>query len=149
MQNVREIQKIVEHGLKRTGLSARQASLAACEREDLVRDIRRGRVPSFLRMRALLDTLGVTIEIIDPTNRSSSPPENLNKPGVNSENPIDKALLKTAIETCERGLDEIDRELEAGKKAEMVLAIYDLLGDNESSTDNKNNIVKLITRNVA
>ena len=107
-------------------------------------------MPSADKLEAACKALGLEFYFGFPEPpRPPAPPENLNNPPVHSDNPIDKALLKTAIETCERGLDEIDRELEAGKKAEMVLAIYDLLGDNESSTDNKNNIVKLITRNVA
>ena len=133
--------------LKKSGRSAREVSLAAVGHESAIRSIKRGLDLRVSTAEALCRELDLEFYIGPP--RPPAPPENLNNPPVHSDNPIDKALLKTAIETCERGLDEIDRELEAGKKAEMVLAIYDLLGDNESSTDNKNNIVKLITRNVA
>ena len=54
--------------------------------------------------------------------------------------PIDRDRLQAAIEAVEEGLAETRRKLAAGKKAELVLAAYDMLGDRQS----RDNIIRLV-----
>lgn len=63
MKTIDDIQEVIERGLKEAGISARKASLLACGREDLIRDIRRGRMPSYDRVANVLEVLGMSIEI--------------------------------------------------------------------------------------
>ncbi len=63
VNTIEDIQQIIEGALKDAGISARKASLLACGREDLIRDIRRGRMPSFDRVARILEVLGISIKI--------------------------------------------------------------------------------------
>ena len=63
MKTIEYLQQVIESALKDAGISARKASLLACGREDLIRDIRRGRMPSYDRVAKILEVLGISIEI--------------------------------------------------------------------------------------
>ena len=69
MMSNEHIVDLIGRALFETGKSARQASLEACEREDLVRDIRRGRMPSFDRMLKLFNVLGIKAEYMTSKER--------------------------------------------------------------------------------
>ena len=58
-----ELQKLVEKGLKKSGLSARQASIRAVGHDGLIRDIRKGRNPSFSNACKLLEVLNIGLDI--------------------------------------------------------------------------------------
>ena len=58
-----------------------------------------------------------------------------------SINDFDKDVLIKSIETVERGLNETNRVMEPTDKAELVVAVYDMLNNKEDL--NTNNIVKL------
>lgn len=54
---------------------------------------------------------------------------------------LDTARLRLAVETVEEGLSAARTTMEAGKKADLVLAVYDLL---EGSGANKAQVLKLV-----
>ncbi len=56
------IQALIASRLDETGMSARQASIMAAGHGDLIRDMKRGRIPSFDRVCRLLEVLGVRVE---------------------------------------------------------------------------------------
>lgn len=56
----------VERGLAAKGLSARRASLDVVGNDGLIRDIRAGRIPSFDRLAALFEYLGIALELGAP-----------------------------------------------------------------------------------
>ena len=61
--NSLDLQEIVHNCLKTTGLAARQASIQAVGHDGLIRDIKKGRMPSFDRVVKLLNVLGMQVEI--------------------------------------------------------------------------------------
>ena len=63
------------------------------------------------------------------------------KPMPISINDFDKVVLIKSIETVEIGLKETRRVMEPADKAELVVAVYDMLNDKEDLKTN--NIVKL------
>lgn len=50
---------------------------------------------------------------------------------------LSKEHLKTAVETCEIGLDAADKTVNATQKAELIVAIYQLLNEEEQHTNRK------------
>lgn len=55
------LKKIVQEGLKRRGISARQASIDAVNSEHLVKNILAGREPSFYSVEKLFERLGINL----------------------------------------------------------------------------------------
>lgn len=55
---------------------------------------------------------------------------------------LDMERLKIAIESTEEGLRAAKREMTPSKKAELVLAVYDLLDDTSSAT--RERVLKLV-----
>ncbi len=55
----------------------------------------------------------------------------------------DRARLQAAIEAVEEGLSETRRRLHPAKKAELVLAAYDLMAGPDASRDNVIRLVRL------
>jgi len=55
----KDLLAIINHALDERGISARKASILATGTPELVRDMRRGRVPSVARFRALCDVLNL------------------------------------------------------------------------------------------
>ena len=106
----------IERALKARGVSARQASIQAVGHGELVRDIRRGRTPSWDRIRALCDVLGMEF-YIGPVREPAS---------------VDDRRLELALETAERGLKTSGQTLSATDKARFVASIYDLIGKERS-----------------
>lgn len=67
--------------------------------------------------------------------------KNENTPRSKAHDSLDLATLKLAIETLEEALEVTDRAISANKKANLIVAIYDLL---LQETENKEPILRLI-----
>lgn len=103
----------VERALRTRGWTARRASMKAAGTPELIRDMRRGRVPSVKRFRALCEALDLEF-YVGPKRVKDS---------------IDAARLEQALETADQVLAETGRNLERADKAKAVSAIYDLIGE--------------------
>ena len=106
----------IERALKARGVSARQASIQAVGHGELIRDIRRGRTPSWDRIRALCEVLGLEF-YVGPVREPAS---------------VDDRRLELALEAAERGLKTSGQTLGATDKARFVASIYDLIGKERS-----------------
>ena len=106
----------IDRALKARGVSARQASIQAVGHGELIRDIRRGRTPSWDRIRALCDVLGLEF-YVGPVREPAS---------------VDDRRLELALETAERGLKRSGQDLSATDHARFVASIYDLIGQERS-----------------
>jgi len=62
---------------------------------------------------------------------------------VSKQAALDADLLETVIEVIEEALDDADRELSPAKKAQLVVAIYDLYQDSEKDVD-KASVLRLV-----
>lgn len=60
-----------------------------------------------------------------------------------SHGPLDAARLKLALETVEEGLHQTNRTMAPDKRAELVLAVYDLYAD-DVSTQTQERILRLV-----
>ena len=89
--------------------------------------MRRGRVPSVERVRALCAVLDLEF-YIGPLRPSPA---------------VDRFRLERALGVAERGLEMKGRVMNHAEKARFVSAIYALIGE-ESETDNAESIVHLI-----
>lgn len=58
--------------------------------------------------------------------------------------PVDIERLTAAIEAVEEGLAAINRRLASGKKAELILAAYDLMAESEDGMEKIVNFIKLV-----
>ena len=83
---------------------------------ELIRDIRRGRTPSWDRIRALCGVLGLEF-YIGPVREPAS---------------VDDRRLELALDTAERGLKTSGQALSTADKARFVASIYDLIGKERS-----------------
>ena len=101
----------INRALRARGWSARQASLEAVDSPELIRDMRRGRLPSVERLRALCDVLDFEF-YIGPRRPAAI---------------IDERRLEDALEAAERTLKTNTIDLAPREKARAVAAIYELL----------------------
>lgn len=101
----------INRALRERGWSARQASMEAVGAPELIRNIRRGHLPSMERMQALCEVLGLEF-YIGPTR----------EPGT-----IDELRLEDAVDSTERTLQSTGIALDPRTKARAVVAIYELL----------------------
>ena len=108
-----ELLREVERAVKARGWSARQASMKAVGTPELIRSMRRGRVPSVERIQALCQVLDLEFYI--------GPPR--------AERPVDAERLERALETTERTLASAGRTMSYPDKARAVAAVYDLIGE--------------------
>lgn len=69
-----QILDLVDEGLRRKRLSARQASILAVGNDGLIRDLRAGRMPGIDRLKALFDVLGLELHLGLPGALDSGPP---------------------------------------------------------------------------
>lgn len=104
----------VERAVRMRGWSARQASLMAVGTPELIRDMRRGRVPSVERFRALCEVLGLEFYVGPP--RDNDPPRDLRR-------------LERAIQVTESVLTTTTRNLTHEQKAQVVSETYHLIGE--------------------
>ena len=80
---------------------------------ELIRSMRRGRVPSVERVEALCQVLDLEFYV--------GPPR--------AERPVDAERLERALETTDRTLASTGRTMGHGDKARAVAAVYDLIGE--------------------
>ena len=117
----------IERAVKARGWSARQASLRAVGTPELIREMRRGRVPSVERIRSLCEVLDLEFYV--------GPPR--------AERPVDAERLERALETIERALVATGRTMSFGDKARAVAAVYDLIGEGRGRA-NSERVARLI-----
>ena len=117
----------INRALRARGWSARQASLEAVGSHELIRDMRRGRLPSIERMEALCEVLD--LEFYIGRRREAGA--------------VDEQRLKDAVESTERTLEASGVTLEAGVKADAIVAVYELL-DREAAPATAARVQRLI-----
>ena len=100
----------INRALREGRYSAHQASLAAGS-PDLVRNIRRGRMPSVEKLRALCEVLDLDF-YVGPRRPAGA---------------VDEARLREAIASTERTLGAHGIALDLEARATAVAAVYDLL----------------------
>ena len=105
----------IERAVRTRGWSARQASMMAVGTPELIRDMRRGRVPSVERFRALCDVLGLEFYVGPPRDDSRV---------------RDLRRLERAIYVTENVLAATERNVTLEQKAQVVSAVYHLIGEN-------------------
>ena len=101
----------VLRAVRRRGWSARQASMMAVGTPELIRDMRRGRVPSVERFRALCKVLGLEFYVGRPR----------------SERPLVQERLEQAIEIAERYNDFSIPKLTHAERASVAIQAYAFL----------------------
>ena len=101
----------INRALRERGWSARQASLEAVGAPELIRNIRRGHLPSMERMQALCEVLGLEF-YIGPRREAGT---------------VDELRLEDAVDSTERTLKAAGIELDPPTKARAIVAIYELL----------------------
>jgi transcriptional regulator with XRE-family HTH domain len=91
------------------------------------------------RYFTLISDIGADIGYILTGKRSS---DKYNAPAPQITNKLDSDCLALAIETVEEGLEVTHRTMKPNKKAELVMAVYDLFKDEPSR--NKQSVVRLV-----
>ena len=104
----------IERAVRMRGWSARQASMMAVGTPELIRDMRRGRVPSVERFRALCEVLGVEFYVGPPRDKVRL---------------WDLRRLERAIQVTESVLTATERNVTHEQKAQVVSAIYHIIGE--------------------
>lgn len=122
----------VERAVRARGWSARQASMEAVGTPELIRSMRRGRVPSVERVEALCKVLDLEFYV--------GPPR--------AERPVDSERLERALETTERALTSTGRTMGLTDKARAVAAVYDLIGEGRGQvyTGRVVSLIEAVTR---
>ena len=116
----------INRALRARGCSARQASIEAGSSE-LIRNLRRGRMPSVERLQVLCEVLNLEF-YIGPAREAGA---------------IDEPRLREAVASTERTLGARGIAMEPEAKADAVAAIYDLL-DRERSPATAARVEQLI-----
>lgn len=117
----------INRALRTRGWSARQASVEAVGSPELIRDMRRGRLPSVERLHALCEVLDLEF-YIGPRR----------VPGT-----VDRERLERAVERTECMLEANARCIEPQAKAEAIVAVYELL-DREQAPEAAGCVDRLI-----
>ena len=125
---MRELLSEFERAMRARGLSASQASMQAVGSKELIREMRRGRVPSVERVKALCDVLD--LEFYIGARRRPAP--------------VDADRLERALEAADHGLGLAGRTMDYPSKARFVSAIYDLIGEDDAAAKNAERILHLI-----
>ena len=116
---MRELLELIDEVLAERRWSARQASIEAIGTPNLIMNMRRGRVPSIHRLRALCDVLGLEFYVGRPrTVRGAE---------------FEVERLALALETVASGFPDADRRLSVHDKAQLLVAVYSLLGETDPS----------------
>ena len=116
---MRKLLTEIERALRVRGWSARQASMEAVGTPELIRDMRRGRVPSVERFRALCEALNLEF-YVGPRRQTDS---------------VEARRLERALEIAEQGLESIGRTMNRTDRARFVSAVYDLIGTDAESAN--------------
>ena len=117
---MRELLRTIEQAVRARGWSARQASVRAVGTPGLITNMRRGRVPSVERLRALCEVLDLEFYV---------------GPYRGEELEVDEHRLSLALEATERGLSASGRRMEFADKAHLVAAVYQLIGKERGAAD--------------
>ena len=125
---MQELLDHIERALEERGLTASQASLRAVGSKELILEMRRGRVPSVERFKALCEVLDLEF-YVGPRRRGP---------------PVDAARLERALEAADHGLGLAARAMDSATKARFVAAIYDLIGEDATAERNATRILQLI-----
>lgn len=122
---MRDLLEEVERAIRRRGWSARQASMIAVGTPELIRDMRRGRVPSVERFRALCEVLGLEFYVGRPRSEVLLAPKRLEMAieiaevladsSIPRMTPAERARL--AIRTYARIAEESEDEGKAGRRS--------------------------------
>ena len=116
---MRELLSQFERAVRERGWSTRQASMEAVGSPDMIADMRRGRVPSVERVQAMCEVLGLEF-YVGPHRRRA---------------PVDARRLVQALSTADRAAESCGLEMDHDERAEVVAAIYDLIGADQEPTD--------------
>ena len=116
---MREWLPVIERALQARGWSARHASMEAVDNANLISNMRRGKVPSVDRFRALCEVLGLEFYV--------GPPR--------AGRLLEEERLGVAVELAERALAASARELDHADKARLVVAVYELLGESRAAAN--------------
>ena len=109
----------VNRALRVRGWSARKASLEAVGHPELIRDLRRGRVPTVGSLEALCEVLDLEF-YVGPRRQMGA---------------IDELRLEEAVQSIERAVVANGIALQPEPKARAVVAVYELLDrDREPAT---------------
>ena len=109
----------VNRALRVRGWSARKASLDAVGHTELVRDLRRGRIPTVEKLEALCDVLDLEF-YVGPRRQMGA---------------IDELRLEEAVQSIETAVVANGITLPPEPKARAVVAVYELLDrDREPAT---------------
>ena len=111
-----DLLELVSAALRARRWSARQASIEAVGNDQLIRNMRRGQVPSVEKFRALCAVLGLEFYVGPPRAAGT----------------VDEQRLKHTIVTVEQTLRDEALELEFEDKAQVIAAVYELIGDETS-----------------
>ena len=117
----------INRALRARGWSARQASIEAVGSHELIRDMRRGRLPSVERLKALCDVLDLEF-YVGPRREART---------------IDEQRLEDAVDRTERTLETHAIALDTRAKAQAIVAVYELL-DRESAPATAARVKRLI-----
>ena len=116
---MRELLELIDEVLAERRWSARQASIEAVGTPNVIMNMRRGRVPSIHRLRALCDVLGLEFYIGRPrTVRGAA---------------FDVERLALALDAVAAGFPDADRRLSVHDRAQLMVAVYALLGEGDAS----------------
>ena len=116
---MRELLELIDEVLAERRWSARQASIEAIGTPNLIMNMRRGRVPSIHRLRALCDVLGLEFYVGRPrTVRGAE---------------FEVERLALALEAVASGFPDADRRLSVHDQAQLLVAVYSLLGETDPS----------------
>ncbi len=104
---MQELLRDIERAVRARGWSARQASMRAVGTPELIHNMRRGRVPSVERVKALCEVLGLEFYVGPP--RAAAP--------------VDTGRLGRALEITEQALAATARHMSHSDKAQAVSAV--------------------------
>lgn len=105
---------VIERAVRTRGWSARQSSMMAVGTPELIRDMRRGRVPSVERFRALCEVLGLEFYVGPPRVNV----------GLRDLRRLERAIMNT-----EDVLASTQRNVTIEQKAQVVSAVYHFIGE--------------------
>ena len=115
---MRELLELIDEVLAERRWSARQASIEAVGTPNVIMNMRRGRVPSIHRLRALCDVLGLEFYI----GRSRT------VPGAE----FDVERLALTLDAVAAGFPDADRRLSVHDRAQLLVAVYSLLAGSDA-----------------
>ena len=112
---MQDLLQLIDEVLAERRWSARQASIEATGAPNLVMNMRRGKVPSIDRVRALCEVLGLEFYVGRPRTAAGGE--------------FDVERLALALEALDAGFADADRRLSLNERAQLLAAVYSLLGE--------------------